>query len=213
MRLRAWSIIGIVLLAIGTFGFNARVSKAHASTIQTDSAPKIFNARMKGKKLILTGQNFSQGAVILVNGEPQKTRNDEDSPSTTLIAKKAGSNIPDNAAVSIQVQSANGLTDKFPFFKGQVITLDDAGKPVSLRVGDRFLLFLQNGAYEFSPTVLDETILRKVTDVAIPGSQGVFEALRSGNTKLTAIGELPCHKTTPACLAPTLSVEFTVLVE
>ena len=213
MRLRAWSIIGIVLLAIGTFGFNDRVSKAHASTIQTDSAPKIFNARMKGKKLILTGQNFSQGAVILVNGEPQKTRNDEDSPSTTLIAKKAGSNIPDNAAVSIQVQGANGLTDKFPFFKGQVITLDDAGKPVSLRVGDRFLLFLQNGAYEFSPTVLDETILRKVTDVAIPGSQGVFEALRSGNTKLTAIGELPCHKTTPACLAPTLSVEFTVLVE
>jgi len=213
MRLRAWSIIGIVLLAIGTFGFNDSVSKAHASTIQTDSAPKIFNARMKGKKLILTGQNFSQGAVILVNGEPQKTRNDEDSPSTTLIAKKAGSNIPDNAAVSIQVQSANGLTDKLPFFKGQVITLDAAGKPVSLRVGDRFLLFLQNGAYEFSPTVLDETILRKVTDVAIPGSQGVFEALRSGNTKLTAIGELPCHKTTPACLAPTLSVEFTVLVE
>ena len=213
MRLRAWSIIGIVLLAIGTFGFNAGVSKAHASTIQNGGAPKIFNARVKGKKLILTGENFSPGAVILINGEPQKTRNDEDSPSTTLIAKKAGNNIADNAAVSIQVQSANGLTDKFPFFKGHVVTIDDAGKPVSLRVGDRFLLFLQDGAYEFSPTVLDETILRKVTDVEIPGSQGVFEALRSGNTKLTAIGELPCHKTTPACLAPTLSVEFTVLVE
>ncbi len=213
MRLQAWSIIGIVLLAIGIFGFNAPVSTAHASTIQTDSAPKIFNARMKGQKLILTGENFSQGAVILVNGEPQKTRNDEDSPSTTLIAKKAGNKIADNAAVSIQVQSANGLTDKFPFFKGQVVTLDDAGKPINLRVGDRFLLFLQNGEYEFSPTVLDETILRKVTDVEIPGSQGVFEALRSGNTKLTAIGELPCHKTTPACLAPSLGVVFTILVE
>ncbi len=213
MRLQQWSIIGIVLLAIGTFGFNAPVSKAHASTIQTDSAPKIFNARMKGQKLILTGENFSQGAVILVNGEPQKTRNDEDSPSTTLIAKKAGNKIADNAAVSIQVQSANGLTDKFPFFKGQVVTLDDAGKPINLRVGDRFLLFLQNGEYEFSPAVFDETILRKVTDVEIPGSQGVFEALRSGNTKLTAIGELPCHKTTPACLAPSLGVVFTILVE
>ena len=213
MRLRAWSIIGIVLLAIGTLGFNAGVSKAHASTVQNGGAPKILNARVKGKKLILTGENFSQGAVILINGEPQKTRNDEDSPSTTLIAKKAGNNIADNAAVSIQVQSANGLTDKFPFFKGQVVTLDDAGKSINLRVGDRFLLFLQNGDYEFSPTVLDETILRKVTDVEIPGSQGVFEALRSGNTKLSAIGELPCHKTTPACLAPALSVEFTVLVE
>ena len=213
MRLRAWSIIGIVLLAIGTFGFNAGVSKAHASTIQNGSAPKIFNARVKGKKLILTGENFSQGAVILVNGEPQKTRNDEDSPSTTLIAKKAGNNIADNAAVNIQVQSANGLTDKFPFFKGQVVTLDDAGKPINLRVGDRFLLFLQNGEYEFTPTVLDETILRKVTDVEIPGSQGVFEALRSGNTKVAAVGLLPCHKTIPACLAPAYSVEFTVIVE
>ena len=213
MRLRAWSIIGIVLLATGTFGFNAGVSGAHASTVQSDNAPKILNVRVKGKKLILTGENFMQGAVILVNGEPQKTRNDEDSPSTTLIAKKAANSIPDNAAVSIQVQSANGLTDKFPFFKGQVITLDNVGKPINLRVGDRFLLFLQDASYEFSPTVLDETILRKVTDVEIPGSQGVFEALRSGNTKLVAIGELPCHKTTPACLAPTLNVEFTVLVE
>jgi hypothetical protein len=213
MRLIACSIVGIVLLAIGTFDFNAGVSKAHVSTIQSDNAPKIFNARVKGKKLILTGENFAQGAVILVDGEPQKTRNDEDSPSTTLIAKRAGNSIPDNAAVSIQVQSANGLTDKFPFFKGQVITLDNVGKPINLRVGDRFLLFLQNAGYEFRPTVLDETILRKVTDVEIPGSQGVFEALRSGNTKLAAIGELPCHKTTPACLAPTLNVEFTVLVE
>jgi hypothetical protein len=213
MRLGACSIVGVVLLALGALDFNAGVSRAHASTIQSDNAPKIFNARVKGRKLILTGENFTQGAVILVDGEPQKTRNDEDSPSTTLIAKRAGDSIPDNAAVSIQVQSANGLTDKFSFFRGQVITLDNVGKPINLRVGDRFLLFLQNAGYEFRPTVLDETILRKVTDVEIPGSQGVFEALRSGNTKLAAIGELPCHKTTPACLAPTLSVEFTVLVE
>ncbi|HLF84293.1 MAG TPA: hypothetical protein VI837_08975 [Blastocatellia bacterium] len=213
MRLRACSIIGLLLLALGTFDFNADVAGACASTIQSDNPPRIFNARVKGRKLILTGENFAQGAVVLVNGEPQKTRNDEESPSTTLIAKKAGNYIPDNAAVTIQVQSGNSLTEKFPFFKGQVITLDDAGSPVSLRVGDRFLLFLLKANYEFSPAVLDETILRKVTDVEIPGSQGVFEALRSGNTKLVAVGELPCHRATPACLAPTLNVEFPVLVE
>jgi hypothetical protein len=211
MRLRTCSILGLVLLAMGTFDFNAGVLKA--STIQSDNPPRIFNARVKGRKLILTGENFAEGAVVLVNGEPQKTRNDEESPSTTLIAKKAGNHIPDNAAVTIQVQSANSLTAKFPFFKGLVVTLDDAGKPINLRVGDRFLLFLLKADYEFSPVVLDETILRKVTDVDIPGSQGVFEALRSGNTKLAALGELPCHKTTPPCLAPALSVEFTVIVE
>ncbi len=213
MRLRACSILGLVWLAIGTFDFNAGVSRAYASTIQSDNPPRIFNARVKGRKLILTGENFAEGAVVLVNGEPQKTRNDEESPSTTLIAKKAGNNIPDNATVNLQVQSGNSLTEKFLFFKGQVVTLDDAGKPISLRVGERFLLFLQYGGYEFSLTVLDETILRKVPDVEIPGSQGVFEALRSGNTKLAAVGLLPCHKTTPPCLAPAYGVEFTVIVE
>lgn len=212
MRLRTWSIVGFFLLAMGTFDFSAGVSTTHASTIQS-GGPKIVSVRVKGKKLILTGENFMQGAVILINGDPQKTRNDEDSPSTTLIAKRAGNIIPDDTAVTIQVQSANGLTDKFPFFKGQVITLDDAGKPISLRVGDRFLLFLQKDAYEFSAIPLDATILKKVTDVEIPGSQGVFEALRAGNTLLEAIGELPCHKTRPACLAPTFSVDFTVVVE
>jgi hypothetical protein len=211
MRLGSCLVIGLVLLATGSF--DTGVSAFQGLTIQSDSAPRIFNVQVKGKKLFLTGENFTEGAVILVNGEPQKTRNDEESPATTLIAKKAGKRIPDNAVVTIQVQSSNVLTDKFPFFKGRVITLDDAGKTISLRVGDMFLLFLQNASYEFSPSVLDETILRKVADVEFAGSQGVFEALRPGTTKLTAIGELPCHKTTPPCLAPALSVEFTVTVE
>lgn len=211
MRLGSSLIIGLVLLATGSFA--AGVSAVQGLTIQSDDAPRIFNVQVKGKKLYLTGENFTAGAVILVNGEPQKTRNDEESPSTTLIAKKAGKRIPDNAVVTIQVQSSNGLTDKFPFFKGRVVTLDDAGKTISLRVGDMFLLFLQKDSYEFSPSVLDETILRKVADAGFAGSQGVFEALRPGNTKLTAIGELPCHKATPPCLAPALSVEFSVIVE
>jgi hypothetical protein len=213
MRLRVCSIMSLVLLAVGSFDFSAGVSKTHASTIQSNNAPRIFSARVKGRKLILTGENFADGAVVMIDGQPVKTRNDEESPSTTLVAKKGGNFIPDNAAVSIQVQSANGLTDKFPFFKGLVVTLDDAGKPINLRVGDRFLLFLLKDVYEFSPVVLDETIIRKVTDVDFPGSQGVFEALRTGNTKLAATGELPCAKVRPACLAPALFVEFTVIVE
>jgi hypothetical protein len=213
MRLRVCSIIGLLLLAIGAVAFNADASKAYASTIQSDNPPRIFSARVKGKKLILTGENFAPGAVVLIDGVPHKTRNDEENPTTTLIAKKAGKFIPDDAVVDIQVQSANVLTEKFSFFKGQVVTLDDAGKPISLRVGDRFLLFLSKGEYEFTPSVLDETILRKVTGVEITGSQGVFEALRQGSTKLIAIGELPCARAQPACLAPAISAEFTLIVE
>jgi hypothetical protein len=212
MRLRARSIVAIFVLAIGAAGLPSSSSSVHASVIEPQNAPRITNARVKGRKLILTGENFADGAVILVNGEPQKTRNDEGSPSTILIAKKAGTNIPDGAAVNIQVESANAISEKFPFFKGRVVTLDDVNKTINMSVGERILLVLINGAYDFVPSVVDETILRKVADVEIAGSKGVYEALRPGSTKLTATGELPCHRTEPRCLAPTLYVEFPIVV-
>lgn len=213
MRLRIISIVGLVVLAIGSIGFQTGNLKTHASTIQSDHVPRVFYVRVKGKKLFLTGENFMEGAVILIDGEPQKTRNDEESPSTDLIAKKGGNHIADNTAVTIQVEGPNGKTDGFPFFKGLIVTFENVGKPILLKTGDRFLLFLAKGGYQFSPSVLDTSVLQKVDDVEIiPGSQGVFEARRPGTTTLNALGELPCHKTTPACLSPTLNVEFNVIV-
>lgn len=212
MRLTTTLLICLFLLMAGGLHLNTG-GTVRASIGQSDEAPQILNARVKGKKLIVTGQNFSQGAVILVDGNPQNTRNDSSSPSTMLIAKKGGKKIADNAVVSVQVQSAGGLSDEFPIFKGQIITFDNVGKTIPLAVGDRFLLFLQKGGYEFNPAVLDTAVLRKVDDVEIiSGSQGVFEALKVGSTKLTALGDLPCHKTTPACLAPALFVEFNIVV-
>ena len=213
MRFRTSSLIGFVLLAAGTIEFSAHLSNAHASGFQSDNDPKIISARVKGKNLIVIGENFAEGAMILVNGEPQVTRNDSDNPSTRLIAKRTGNAIPNNTFVTIQIQSAGSLTNRFPFFKGRVVTLDDVGMPIRLKVGDRFLLSLGNAAYQFTPAVLDPSILKKVPDVDIPGSQGVFEALRSGSTKLSVVGELPCHKSIPPCLAPTWLIEFSVIVE
>ena len=215
MRLRACLFIVLFLLAIGSVEVNASATGTGPSTLQSDNPPRIFSARVKGKKLILTGENFAPGAVVLINGEPHRTKNDPENPSTVVIAKKAAKFIADDTAVSIQVQNANSLSEKFPFFKGRVITLADAAFPVKLRVGERFLLFLVDGAYEFTPTVLDQNVVRKVTDVEFAGSQGVFEALSLGTTKLSAVGLLPCHKEAGpiACLAPILSVEFTIVVE
>ncbi|MFY9610269.1 MAG: hypothetical protein WAU45_16850 [Blastocatellia bacterium] len=212
MRLTATLFICLFLLMAGALHLNTG-STVFASTSQSDDAPQILNARVKGKKLIVTGQNFAEGSVILVDGKPQKTRRDSSSPSTMLIAKKAGKKIANNAVVNLQVQSAGGLSDKFPLFKGHIITFDNVGQTILLGVGDRFLLFLQKSGYEFSPAVLDTAVLRKVEEVEIiPGSQGIFEALKAGRTQLTAPGELPCHKTTPACLAPSLLVELNIVV-
>jgi len=61
--------------------------------------------------------------------------------------------------------------------------------------------------------VLDSTVIQKIDDAEIiPGSQGIFEAKRAGSTKLNVIGELPCHKTIPPCLAPTVGLELSIFV-
>jgi len=52
--------------------------------------PLITSAVRNGKKLYIYGINFDGGAVILVNGEQQKTLHDGDNVRTVLIGKKVG---------------------------------------------------------------------------------------------------------------------------
>src|SRR5215217_2633254 len=72
----------IILLALITvlvdFDLPYGAQAVKASVIQSESNPKIMNARVSGKKLIVTGENFASDAVIFVNGVKQKTKNDSD---------------------------------------------------------------------------------------------------------------------------------------
>jgi hypothetical protein len=52
--------------------------------------PQIVGVSIVRKKLIVTGARFGLGAQILLNGEVQRTRNDEQNPTATLIAPKSG---------------------------------------------------------------------------------------------------------------------------
>ena len=75
---------------------------------------KITSASVSGKKLFLSGENFLVGAVILLNGEEEKTRNDDQNPSTMLICKKAGKKI--KAGDKLQVRNPDGtLSEEFIF--------------------------------------------------------------------------------------------------
>ena len=77
-------------------------------------APRITCASVSGKKLVVVGENFASGALILTNGEKQKTRNDDQNPQTRLIGVKAGRTI--KPGDKIQVRNADGtLSDEFIF--------------------------------------------------------------------------------------------------
>jgi hypothetical protein len=67
-----------------------------------------------GKKLFIVGENFEPGARILLNGEEQKTLNDDQNPKTALIGKKAGKKI--RTGDKLRVRNPNGaLSEEFTF--------------------------------------------------------------------------------------------------
>ena len=82
------------------------------------SLPRIIAVAISGKKLIVTGEGFAEGAMILLNGEEQKTKNDQTSASSMLIAKKAGKSITPGQRVVIQVRNPDGtLSNEFNFVR------------------------------------------------------------------------------------------------
>jgi hypothetical protein len=209
----------LAVAATGRIGFEINSGARNAQAAQQeqvpDTAPKIINARLNGKKLIITGENFGEGAVILVNGVAQKTKNDSENPTSMLVAKKAGKKIASGQAVIISVQNPAGApSGQFGFFKGRTVTLDDGEKTVEFNVGDKFLLVLNKEPYKWEASVQNTAIVRAVNDVLpVAGAVGIFEAVGKGQTSLTALGSLACHNSNPPCLAPALQFQINIVVK
>ncbi|HKP88136.1 MAG TPA: hypothetical protein VJZ26_18670 [Blastocatellia bacterium] len=207
----------LAVAATGQIGLGVRggAREARAATQQSEITPKIANARVSGKKLIIIGENFRPGAVIMVDGKAQKTKNDSENPTTMLIAKKAGKKMPSNQVVSLSVHNPVGAgSDEFKFFKGRTITLDDGNKTVEFEVGDKFLLALNKEPYKWEASVQNTGIVKVVEDVSpVLGAIAVFEAVAKGQTGLTALGSLACHNSNPPCLAPSLQFQVNIVVK
>jgi hypothetical protein len=185
-----------------------------AATVQSEP-PRVLNVRRAGKRLFVSGESFQMGAVIVVNGEPQKTRNDEDNPTSLLIAKKAGKHLPADAVVTIQVENPTEVkSDPFDFFNGFTLTLKDTGKTFHLNVGQRIQLLIELDTYDVTTMVQDETILKKISDPpAFPAALWTYEAQRKGQTRLFAFADPKCGKLKPACATPSLAYQFDLIVE
>ena len=207
----------LVLLASGQVAFTTHHHAAitRAATLQSDNGPKVLNVAVSKKKLYVTGENFAMGAVIMIDGKPQKTANDEDNPTLRLIAKKGGKKLSSNAISNITVHNPDGSTSEgFNFFKGRTVTLEDVGKTIELEVVEKFLLVLIRGPYIWTATVDNPAIVKLSTDISpVMGAVGIIEAVHTGQTDLFAVGEPACHNSRPPCEAPTLQFHVTLVVK
>jgi BNR/Asp-box repeat./Beta-propeller repeat. len=83
---------------------------------QETAAPRILTVTTSGKNLVVTGENFTDGAVLLLDGEAQRTLQDEQTARTVLIGKKTAKRIAHGQTVTIQVKNSDGgLSEPFRF--------------------------------------------------------------------------------------------------
>ena len=128
----SWSIIGNLIearsghtatllengkvLVVGGFNYGALNSVEVYDPAAPIAIPKIASASASGKKLFVFGEDFDRGAVILLNGEEQTTKNAGENPRTTLIGKRAGKRI--KSGDRLQVRNPNGSASEGFTFTG-----------------------------------------------------------------------------------------------
>lgn len=210
-RSRGILVILALVAAAQIAGINVKAYRSQ----EAQQGPQVTTARLKGVKLIVTGENFGEGAVIFVDGEAVGTHSDPDDPSGTLIAKKAGKKIPPDAVVSISVQNPNGLmAEPIDLFSGLVITLGDDGKTFGVAVGTKFQVLLQKDGYQWDPATFDPAFVSRLdNEPLLRNSLGVFQTTQAGTTQVESFGELPCARVTPPCLAPALGFRVTLIIK
>jgi len=74
----------------------------------TPNSPVLLHVEISGKNLIVFGDNFDIGAVLLINDVAVKTRNEDPDPTQVLFAKKAAKQIASGQVVQLQVENPNG---------------------------------------------------------------------------------------------------------
>lgn len=97
--------------------FNIGLQGVTGTTPGPSVPPVVTGVSISGKNLIVNGANFSDDALVFIDGQKyKKTDNDESSPTTLLIVRKAGKSIAAGQTVSVQVMNSdNTLSEGFSF--------------------------------------------------------------------------------------------------
>ena len=176
-------------------------------------APLVGLDALRGVALLGTvGALLGTALLAACNGNTGARAPNTVPPATSGPIVSTSVNIPSNGPLSAlasatappAASSASGATP--------TITQADNGTTVNLVAGTRVSLAL-SGAYDWTITIADTTVLTAVAGVALPpGVQGIYTAGQAGQTTLTAVGEPQCRKAQPPCGAPTVLFRVQIAV-
>ena len=177
----------------------ANAERLEAVTQQAQSAaPRITKAELVKKTLTIEGENFTDGAKLLVNGERVKSFNDELTPTAKIVVNKANKRLPIDEAVRLQVQNVDGqISEPFGLFTGLTFTANNTtdGLPAYVSIGRKFLIYFHDERtfwMLYFPPSQSRPVVEYVTSVTsiIPDSQGVFIAQQVGYAPFWMQGEV-----------------------
>jgi len=158
-----------------------------------------------GRDIAVRGA-FAPGSVVLINGEAQKTRQ-LSTDSTVLVVKKGVKKIRHLSTPEFAIQEPDGAVSSVfvPSRMSAVVTLEDNGAMVNLKVGDSVLVLLGNTVYwriytlSFDSSILE---LNFGPGTAIIGYIGLFQAAATGTGTLSITGDPACILGNPPCSNP-----------
>ena len=158
-----------------------------------------------GRDIAVRGA-FAPGSVVLINGEAQKTRH-LSTDSTVLVVKKGVKKIRHLPAPEFAIQEPDGVVSNLfvPSSMATIVTLEDNGAMVNLKVGDSVLVLLGNTvSWRMYSLSYDSGILgpNHGPGTAIIGYIGLFQTATTGLATLSITGDPLCSQAVPPCSDP-----------
>lgn len=141
-------------------------------------------------------------------------------PTSAVTPEQAGVVLPDHIvcscpAILVQPPVPTGALDSNPqAIPANGITLPDNGKTFIVYPGESFLLNLGMDVFNWTVNIDNQNVISREKNVmAIRGAQGVYQANSPGQAVLSAVGDPFCRATKPACMAPSILFQVTIIVQ
>jgi len=83
-------------------------ARAGAAFVMKLGVPSILNVSVKKRNLIVSGEYFDSGAVIVVDDMEQRTSNKQSAPTSVLIGKHVVDGIPQGTTVTLRIRNSDG---------------------------------------------------------------------------------------------------------